>query len=139
MEYGQREIIKFLWNDGFDAHQIVIRLQAQFGEHSDQLPTVQFWIVEVRHGRQDPHDEICSGRPPPYELDCKILAILYRSPFQLSHSIAERLAVVQSTMLRHLHESLRFESFHLRCMDSEKSSFSSATCFPSSFLTIGDK
>jgi hypothetical protein len=34
MELDQRVIIKFLWNDGADAHQIADRLQAQFAEHA---------------------------------------------------------------------------------------------------------
>jgi hypothetical protein len=37
MEYDQRVIIKFLWNDGADASQITDRLQAQFAEHFYQL------------------------------------------------------------------------------------------------------
>jgi hypothetical protein len=37
-------------------------------------------------------------------------------PFKSSPSIAERLAAVRSTVLRHLHESLGFKWFHLRWM-----------------------
>jgi hypothetical protein len=33
MEYDQRVIIKFLWNDGVDARQIAARLQVQFAKH----------------------------------------------------------------------------------------------------------
>jgi hypothetical protein len=61
IEYDQRVIIKFLWNEGADAHQIADRLQAQFIEHSYQLKTVRFWIIEIWGGRQDLHDEMCSG------------------------------------------------------------------------------
>jgi hypothetical protein len=50
MEYDQRIIIKFLWNDVADARQIVTRFQAQFGERSHQFRTVQFWIAEIRRG-----------------------------------------------------------------------------------------
>jgi hypothetical protein len=67
MEYDQRVIIRFLWNDGVDAHEIIHRRQAQFAEHTCQIRTVQFWITEIRIGRQDLHDEIRTGRPP---LDC---------------------------------------------------------------------
>jgi hypothetical protein len=42
MEYDQRVIIKFLWDDGADARQIADRLQVQFAEHSYQLRTVRF-------------------------------------------------------------------------------------------------
>jgi hypothetical protein len=61
MEYDQRVIIRFLSNEGISAHEITIILQAQFGEHSSKLRTVQFWVGEVRFGRQDLHDEIRSG------------------------------------------------------------------------------
>jgi transposase len=112
-EYDQTVIIKFLWNEGSNARQIANRLQEQFSEHSYQLRRVRFWIAKIRRGRQDLHDEIRSGRPPRDDLDSKILAILEKSPFESSHSTAERLLVAQSTVLRHLHESIGFKSFHL--------------------------
>jgi hypothetical protein len=114
MEYDQRVIIKFLWNEGADTRQIADRLQAQFAEHSYQLRMVRFWITEIRHGRQDLHDEIRSGRPPRGAVDSKNLAILKKLPFESSHSIAERLLVAQATVLRHLHEFIRLKLFHLR-------------------------
>jgi transposase len=113
MEYNQKVIIRFLWNERADAHQIVARLQVRFAEHVYQLRTVQFWITEIRRDRQDLHDEIRNGRPPLDDLDDKILAILDKSLFESAHSIAKRLFVVYSTVLQHLHESLGFKSFHL--------------------------
>jgi hypothetical protein len=113
MEYDQTVIIKFLWNEGADPRQIADRFQAQFAEHSYELRIVRFWIAEILRGHQDLHDEIRSGRLPLDDLDSKISAILKKSPFESSHSIAERLLIAQSTVLRHLHESIGFKSFHL--------------------------
>jgi hypothetical protein len=36
MEYDQRVIIKFLWNERANARQITARLQTQFAEHAYQ-------------------------------------------------------------------------------------------------------
>jgi hypothetical protein len=110
MKYDQRVIIKFLWNERTDAHQIAAILQAQFAEHAYQLRTVQFWITEIQRGRQDLHDEIRRGRPPLDGLDAKILAVLNKSPFQSFSSTAERLAVSLSTVLQYFHESIGFNA-----------------------------
>jgi hypothetical protein len=37
MEYDQRVIIKFLWNNGADTRQIADRFQAQFAEYFYEL------------------------------------------------------------------------------------------------------
>jgi hypothetical protein len=114
MEYNQRVIIRFLWNDGIDANQITARLQAQFGEHVYKLRTVRFWIAEEGFGRQDLHDEIRTGTPPLDDLDAKIVTILDKSPFESTCSIAERLRLGYATVLEHLYLSIGFKSFHLR-------------------------
>jgi hypothetical protein len=123
MKYDQRVIIRFLWKEGIDAHEIIHRLQEQFGEHAYKLRTVRFWITEIRLGRQDLHDEIRIGRLPLDDLDdlndlddldAKILAILDKSPFESARSIAETLHVAHSAMLLHLHDSIGFRSFHSR-------------------------
>jgi hypothetical protein len=113
MDDDERVIITFLWNEGADACQIAARLQAQFAEHVYQLRTVQFWITEIQCGRQDRHDEIRSGRHPLDDLDGKILAMIDKSPFESTHSIATRLFVAYSTVLQHLHEFMWFKWFHL--------------------------
>jgi hypothetical protein len=74
---------------------------------------VQFWSTEIQRGRQDLHDEICSGRALPDDFDGKVLAIFDKSLFESAHSIAERLLVAHSAVLQYLRESCWFKSFHL--------------------------
>jgi hypothetical protein len=57
--------------------------------------------------------------PPLDDLRSKILAILDKSPFESSRSIAQRLAIVQSQVLRHFHESLEFNTFHLHWLSNQ--------------------
>jgi hypothetical protein len=113
MEYDQRVIIRFLHNERADAHNITQRLQAQFSQDAYTLRTVQFWIGEIRHGRQDLHDENRIGRRPLDDLDAKILTILDISLFESAGSIAETLYADLATVLWRLHDSIGFRSFHL--------------------------
>jgi hypothetical protein len=62
MEYEQRVIIKFLFNEGVDARQMAQKLRAQFYKDAYGLRTVQFCITELR-GREDLHDGVRTGRP----------------------------------------------------------------------------
>jgi hypothetical protein len=101
MEYDQRVIIRFLSNERTTADEITTRLQIQLAEHAYKLRIVRFWIGEVRFGRQDLHDEIRTGRPPLDDIDVKILAILYKSPFECAASIAERLCATHATALNY--------------------------------------
>jgi FtsZ-binding cell division protein ZapB len=47
-----------------DANEIAERLEAQFHEHAYSLRSVQFWIEEIKRGREDLHDAQRSGRRP---------------------------------------------------------------------------
>jgi hypothetical protein len=71
------------------------------------------WTTEILLGRQDLHDEIRAGRPPLGDLEAKIMDIFGKSPFVSAHSISERLPIADPTILRHLRDSIGFESFHL--------------------------
>jgi hypothetical protein len=67
-----------------------------------------------RFGRQDFHDEIRTRRLLLDDLDAEILAILDKSPFESTRSIAETLNIAHSTMLLYLHDSVGLKSFHLQ-------------------------
>jgi histone-lysine N-methyltransferase SETMAR len=114
MEYEQRVIIKFLAIEKVDAREIARRLRVAFGEDAYALRTVQFWMAEVRRGREDLHDEHRPGRPPLDHIDSRILALLDRAPFESARSMAEVLHVDHATILRHLHEKLGFKSYCVR-------------------------
>jgi predicted NUDIX family phosphoesterase len=64
MEYDQRVIIKFTFNEQCNANQIVEGLAAHFREDAYSLRSVQFWIGEIKRGREDLHDAQRSGRRP---------------------------------------------------------------------------
>jgi hypothetical protein len=116
LEYDQRVIIKFLHNEEADTHDIIQRFQTQFAQNAYAFRTVQFWIDEVCRGRQALHDENSMGRPPLDDLDAKILTISDKSLFESTRSIAETLYIGLTTVLRHLHDSIGFRSFHLHWM-----------------------
>jgi hypothetical protein len=61
MQYEQHVIIRFLANRNWDANKIAATLKEDFEQGADALITVQAWLVEIRRGRQDPHDLDRSG------------------------------------------------------------------------------
>jgi hypothetical protein len=115
MDYDQRVIIRFRWNEGIDAHEMIHRLQTQFSKHAYALRMVQFWIAERQLGRQDLHDEIRTWRPPLDDFDAKILTVA-QIVFRISLFYIETLRIVHTTMLLHLHDSAGFRPFHLHCV-----------------------
>jgi transposase len=114
MDYDQRVIIRFLMNEGVLANEIFMRLRVQFGEDSYALGTVQFWMQEIKRGRQDLRDEHRTGRPSLGNLDTQILSILEKEPFESARSIAHTLGVDHTTVLDHLQEKLGFKPYNLR-------------------------
>jgi hypothetical protein len=68
----------------------------------------------VRRGREDLYDEPRPGRPSPDYLSARIQEILNENPFESARSIADILHISHSTVLKHLHEDLHFQSFYLR-------------------------
>jgi hypothetical protein len=114
MESDQRVMIKFLGNDGPDAHQIAPKLAAQFGEDAYALRTVQFWIDEVPRGREDLHDLPRSGRPREDDLTSRIQSLLDENPFESARSMVDTLHVSHATGFRYFHQELGFQCFHLR-------------------------
>jgi hypothetical protein len=114
MEYDQRVIIKFLFNERPDANQIVENFESQFHEDAYSLRSVQFWIGEIKRGREDLHDAQGSGRRLIESLTPQIKVLFNENCFVSARSIAETLQVSHSTALEHLHEDHGFQSFHLR-------------------------
>jgi hypothetical protein len=88
-------------------------LRAQFHEDACALSTVQFWITELRRGREDLHDEPRTGRPSAENLSTKIQELLDDNPLESARLMVEILQVSHSMVLQHLHENLQFQSFCL--------------------------
>jgi hypothetical protein len=113
MKDDQRMIIRFLWNEAINTHEMTHKLPTQFDEHIYKLRTIQFWITKVWAGRQDLHDKMRTGRLPLDNLDAKILAIFDKSLFESTRSIVETLRIAHSIVLMQLHDSIDFISLHL--------------------------
>jgi hypothetical protein len=94
MAYDQRVVINNLWNEKVNAREIIQRFQPESGEESYALRMIQFWIRQLRRGRQDIHDDPHLGRFPFDDICAKTLVILEKSPFKSGQSIAKSLLVV---------------------------------------------
>jgi predicted HTH transcriptional regulator len=84
----------------------VAKLEAQFHEDAYSLRAVQFWIGEVRRGRENLHDDPRPRRPSEEHITGKIQELLNQNPFESARSIAETLEISDSTVLKHLHDDL---------------------------------
>jgi hypothetical protein len=76
MEYEQGVMIKFL------ADEIEEKLRARLIEDASSLRMVQFWVAEVKRGREDIHDEPRPGQHPAADLMRKDQEVLDHSPFE---------------------------------------------------------
>jgi hypothetical protein len=96
-----------------DPRQIVEKLEAQFHEDAYSLRAVQFWIGEVRRGREDLDDAPWPGRPSEEHIAARIQDLFNQNPFESACSIAETLHISHSTVLKHFHDDIHFQSFYL--------------------------
>jgi hypothetical protein len=117
MQYEQRVIIRFLYNEEVPSKQITTRLRAQYDEDGYKLRTVQDWCTKSRMGRNELKDEKRGGRPVIDYVDTQILVCFEKEPFRSATSLAEELKVSVRTVLRCLHDSLRMKNYHLRWSD----------------------
>jgi hypothetical protein len=92
----------------------VEKLEAQFPEDAYSLRRLQFWIGEIKRRREGSHDAQQSGRRPVESFTAQIKILSEENCFISAWSIAETLQVSHSTVLKHLHEDLGFQSFYLR-------------------------
>jgi hypothetical protein len=114
MMHEQRVITKFLLNDGFDARQITEKLRTQFHKDVNSFCTIQFWIGEMRRGREDLYDAPQPGKLSDEHITDTIQQLFDEDPFESARSIAETIHILHSPVLKHLHEDFHFQSFYLR-------------------------
>jgi hypothetical protein len=76
-----------------------LQILREFESHIFNFSAVQFWVGEVRHGRQDLRDDNRMERLPLDDLDAKILAILHKALLELARSMAQTVRVGLATVL----------------------------------------
>jgi hypothetical protein len=74
MEYEQRVIIRFHFQEDANADDIHRRLQAQFTDDAYSIRSVRRWCQFIRQRREDLHDDPRSGGPPIDFIDTKLLS-----------------------------------------------------------------
>jgi hypothetical protein len=98
MEYKQRLIVKFLFNDGFDACQITQKVGTQCYQGGYTFSTVEFWIGEIGRGRKDVHDARRPEIPSSEHIIAAIQQVFDEDPFESARSRAETLHISHSTV-----------------------------------------
>jgi predicted HTH transcriptional regulator len=92
----------------------VKKLESQFQKDGCSLRAVRFGIGEVRRGPEDLYGELRPDSRSEEHITSKIQELLDQNPFESARSIAETLEISDSTVLKHLHDNLHFQSFYLR-------------------------
>jgi hypothetical protein len=85
MDDEQRVIIQFLCREGTSPEDIYSQLQAPFDDDSCSLRSVRRWYQDVRHGREDLHDEVWLGQSSMDILEIKFIACLDKEPFHSAY------------------------------------------------------
>jgi hypothetical protein len=73
-------------------------------------------------GREDFQEDPRLSRPPINFINIKILSALEEEPFHYAYSLVKVMDVSDSTLIRHLQDSLGMRSFHLRWVSHELTS-----------------
>jgi hypothetical protein len=113
-ELEQGTVIQFLSKEGRLAKRFHERLQAVYSDAAYVLPSVYFWVKEVKCGREDIVDQPRPGRPPIDNLDADILCVVRHPPFATVRSISEEVGVLHETVYRRLTESLQLRTRFLK-------------------------
>jgi hypothetical protein len=106
MEYEHRVIIRALFKENTNADNIHGRFQSQFTDDIYSIRSVRPAVSASDKGEKNLHGNPRSGRPPIGCIDAKILSALEKEPFRSTHSLAGVMYVSNSTIIRHLRDSL---------------------------------
>lgn len=99
-----RYILQFYFDKGENATKARNKICAVYGEDALSISTAQKWFVQFRAGNLDVKDAARSGRPITEKIN-EILNIIHENPHITAQSIAAKLDISQTTVLRHLHEA----------------------------------
>jgi transposase len=89
----QREIIKFLSNEGTTAFEIHYRLRRAFQKDAFSLSSVYDWTRAFKSGRTRVLDSHWAGGPRLDHIDSKILSLFQQNEFHSARTLAKELAV----------------------------------------------
>ncbi|XP_018565941.1 putative uncharacterized protein FLJ37770 [Anoplophora glabripennis] len=108
----QRINIKFLAKLGKNGREIFECLKQAYGDNSLKEPTVNKWLKRFREGREDPKDDIRSGRPSTSSSDGNVERIrvcVLKDRGLTIRMIAEDLSIPKTTVHEIVTEKLKMK------------------------------
>jgi hypothetical protein len=115
----QRCIIKFVWKESTDTHEIQQRLKTVYVDSSSAHSTIYEGRRNSKLRRTKIHDFHQSRRLLIDHISDDIIFLLHTFPFHTVHALAETLRVILYAILHHLRDALALKLYHFRWVSHE--------------------
>jgi hypothetical protein len=115
----QRCIIKFLWKEGTDAHEIQQRLKAVYRDWNYAISAICESMRTLKLGRTEIHEFHRSERLPLDHIDDDMMFLPNSVSFSTVRTPDETLRLRASTILHHLRKSFGVKPYHFRSVPHE--------------------